>query len=527
MMATKKIDQYMNPYSVFALLVSQLSRIDIDLFRWSEKRRAVDLSPATIEDIEKSVDTLFHELPTTSNPKHLIEKGMPVKEWEYIQQWNHYGDFFYLLRFLTEYDAKLRVKDILASARFWALTHDENGAMIEFESLNDNVKETGIVVLPRIMTINDPISPAEMDEEGEVLNDGSDESSVSKNTDTGRTKKGNPNKQDPNSDQKGKNWATGRLPGIHGRLTHLHYYFVEDLVCPNHNYRYVGKHSFVGHQNFLTDKRTVRIAICPIGYGQLINTTKYKEHGKKYFAVTSLTNPAFVYDLIKAAQGKADIALFPEALGDWRVVSDDFYRELRDALKAENLPMPTLILYPSWWNNKKNELYVKSGSGQLLCIQQKQFPYCSADGVIEDLHDVQRVVHVVHIPNLGSFAFPICRDYLEEEYVRMIVQQLRVTFLLCPSYSPHKTQFDNEAPSNNRYGCYTIWCNTCAAYYKDKEEKLPDHIGFVAGPQPISKTTLPLSFKCERECTQGGICVFFVDISMDHTAAIACEHDLL
>lgn len=190
--------------------------------------------------------------------------------------------------------------------------------------------------------------------------------------------------------------------------------------------------------------------------------------------------------------------------------------------------MPGLILFPTWWHDGRNELYVFDGSGNRLCVQQKQYPYVyekqESARYKENLLSPERVIHVIHIPEVGRFAFPICRDLLEQEYMDILLRQLRVTFLLCPSYSPHKTQFTTEAISVNKYGCYTIWCNTCAAYWKEPEP--PAQIGLIAGPQEdLAKPLAYMTPKCRGVCGSGAeSCIFLAEITIDHTANISCRH---
>ena len=213
-------------------------------------------------------------------------------------------------------------------------------------------------------------------------------------------------------------------------------------------------------------------------------------------------------------------------LGDSNIVNPAFFAQIEDALLSKGYPMPSLCLLPTWWHDNQNELFVYDASGKLLCTQKKQIPYIYKDETgkmfAEHLVNTKNVIHIIHIPNVGRVAFPICKDLLEEEYIRIMLRQLRATFLLCPSYSSSKTQFDLTAPGSIQYGCYTIWCNTCAAYHKDE---IPSHIGLVSGPQGLPEMTEYLLPKCDGDCgSEEEPCVFIAEISMDHTATITTRH---
>lgn len=493
---------YENPFDIAARGICHLRRLDEERFNDRDFRNAV-MPP---DDLDHEVDLLFQELPYISDIKRLLRCGVPPEELSMVRKWSHYNDFPYMLQFLSRYTQKLQCKEVFSSNYFGDITHAEDGQAQEFESLNSNVEETGLLILPQVQTINDPLNPAE---EGESLESEQEQ-------------------PDPSGE---KHWATDRIPGIQSDLPNILYVEKKELLYGGKSYHVL--HSVFSRDAFPENKQTLRIAVCPVACRDFLNVETYSkpisaEISKKFCSVSGLKDEIFAYNRIQAAFMKAgmehaDILIFPEMLGNKEVLSQAFFDEIRKNLKALKYPMPWLTLMPTWWHEYRNELYVLDSSGKCLCIQQKQKPYLFRNKYEEDLRDPEPVIHMVHIPGVGRFAFPICRDLLEDDYIRIMLRQLRTTFLLCPSYSPHKTQFDFTAVDGIKYGCYTVWCNTCAAYY-DKGQP-PSHIGLVAGPQTPPETIKLLSPECGGKCgNENTACIFIIDIEMDRSANISYKH---
>lgn len=295
---------------------------------------------------------------------------------------------------------------------------------------------------------------------------------------------------------------------------------------------------------FPEGKKEFTLAVCPIGRAEQLKLELYtcdRPMGKqRLFRIDGLKDEEYVYDrcvaaAVRAATERADIVIFPEMLGSERLIGPEFYNEIAQKVKQSGASMPGLILLPTWWHDNTNALYVLDASGRQLCIQEKQFSFVypnkktekntGGDDLeyYEDLKEADRTIHIIHIPDVGRFAFPICRDLLETGYVQLMLQQLRATFLICPSYTQHKTQFGLTAPSAIPYGCYVLWCNSCAAFY---DEALPEYVALAAGPQGQSASPVDYMIpECGGNCGQRqDDCVFLVEISMDHSATITHRH---
>lgn len=502
---------YENPFNVEAEWICHLRGLSRELFYQPDLRK----TSQPLQDPEEEVSRFFHSLPHISDGKLLLRSGVPPEEKEAVRTWAYSGSFFHMLCFLSLYTEQMTCQRILDSAWFASLTHTDTGADREFESLNTNVEETGLLILPKVKTINDPLDPAGEEEEENAGEKGTEDAA-------------------PGAAPPEKRWAADRVPGIQDQLSHTFYIETEELALKDGR-RYRVANSVLRRHMFPEDKKSLLIAVCPLAHADLLDVKTYcreTENGRRRLCSAGLKCGKFVQDkvradLLRAGKEHADIAVFPEMLGSAEMLAPVFFREIREELKAGKCPVPSLILMPTCWHENRNELHVLDAVGKRLCTQQKQTSYLfeGEDGreYAEDLREPERVVHIVHIPDLGRFVFPICKDYLDEAYVQMMLRYLRATFLLCPSYSPKKTQFDLTAHGGIQYGGYTIWCNTCAAYWKSGQ--IPGHIGLAAGPQPPGRPVCLLEPECGGKCgNREEPCVFLVKIAINSSADITCRH---
>ena len=499
--------QFENPYDVLAEWICYLRTLNENLFSKPDLRKTLQLP----DGLDEEVDCLFQSLPYIENKDgryRALRFGIPPDEKQVVQKWEYYGDFFYMLRLLNLFTEQMPCDRILSSAYFYSITHGEDGVSREFESLNTNAEETGLLIIPKVRTINDPLDPAGEGEDAAVPS---------------------------GTAAPEKHWAGDRMEGVQTELAHVFYAETKKLWYKGRRYHVMN--SVLRRHVFSEDKKVFRIAVCPLERADLLNIKTYceksEEGNRRLCSVEGLKSGKSVQDklctaILKAGEEYADAFLCSEMLGDETIVSPSFFESVRQDLCSRGYPMPGVVLLPTWWHDHRNELYVRDAGGGLLCCQQKQTPYPykdekSGELYAEDLRNPEQVVHMVHIPEVGRITFPICKDFLEEDYIRMMLRQLRATFLFCPSYSPAKTQFDLTAPGAIPYGCYTVWCNTCAAYCKSGS--LPGHIGLVTGPQDPAEGMCLLVPECGGNCGGSGTpCIFMVEISMDRSAKITSSH---
>lgn len=510
--------QHENPFNLIAAWIFHLRNLNQDLFYQIQNEDRTFHRPKTLR---ADVDALFAQLPEITRAKkdggtRLIRYGVPREEIDTVQRWFFYRSFFHMLLVLTRLEERLGKIKTLSSWELCRINQTETGETTEFESLNSNAQEMGFLILPLVDTINDPLrTPNEPS--GRIPGAASDLAQATEKT--------------QNAD--GKHWATDRLPGIQGVLSNTYYVAVDSLVCNGRTYRV--RHTVLTRHFFPENKQVLRLAVSPLARGDFLRlATRTEQRGgetQNLVSVEGLKNSAFVHTRIRAAcleagRRGADILIFPEMLGDsCSTGSEFFYHDIKKTMRG--VPLPSLILLPTWWHDRRNELFVRDAGGKLLCTQQKQTRYIfesqDRQQYAEDLRDPEAVIHIVHIPGLGRFAFPICRDFLDPQYIQLLLQTLHVTFLLCPSYSPKKTQFDLTAPGARQFGCYTLWCNTCAAI--EEPPIPPAYVGIADGPRGPGTPEILLKPQCGGDCGDGNSpCVFLVEIQMKHFADMKCVH---
>lgn len=227
------------------------------------------------------------------------------------------------------------------------------------------------------------------------------------------------------------------------------------------------------------------IGITPLCDETILDVPKIEnENGVCEFQITGLSNEK---DLIKNVEGilerakelGVDILCFPEMLGTRPVIG-----KIRDILSEfpedEALQYPVLTICPTYWDDGKNISVVLNGTGEVVAKQCKQKAYeyeengqYYREGIKPDRH-----IQLIHCDGLGRLGILICRDALEREYLQSMLEILKVTLLVVPSYSTGSYDFSENLKTCAAYDCDVIWINTCAAV--PKEKKTPEeYVGFI------------------------------------------------
>ena len=473
-----------NPYNVIAELLIHIRSLNARAFADEAYRLSIKETPGVHEDVE----AVLAQIPSFANGETVCRYGIQADAVTQLHKWEHYDSFQHMLEFLRCLTRQLTEDRMLDSDFFQYIAC--NG----FSGLNDNETKTGIHILPAFKTINDFTYTA-----GE------------------------------------KKYAFEHLSGVNSELSNI--YYVEDKELCINGVPCTATHYILDERSFWQNRKTLKIGFSPVYYGDFLVSERFLTSGEQgetigRFSVKSLKHEELLESRVRAAYLEAcvrgvDILIFPEMLGNARMVGRDFIKALRR--EAKN-PAPVLTLMPSWWHERSNTVYLKAGSGRDICVQNKIVPFLlegdDGQNYAEDLAPEPVHIQILHLPAIGRIAVMICRDLLETKMTEIVVQQLRATFLLSPSYSKHKTQFDQVVPTQNCFGCYTVWLNTCASLYeKDKPFDRECHIGVVSGPQEINQPPVLLCPSCTDCGTPEQPCLFLVEISSAQFAVISqAEH---
>lgn len=468
--------QYENPFNILASLIADLPRLSAELYQSKDSRDTL----TDTGDWDDKVYDLLSAFPELDDIDVLLRDGMTPETVNRLHTWCKENEGFSpVLSLVCGLDSVLSWDNILNSSYLKVYLKDS------FEALNDNWKQTGILVLPRVPSLNDPFDRFE----------------------TG-------------PDSPGKTWAYAWEPGINEELTNT--YYVEKNTLTVNTKTYTVIHKVV--RDWVVEN-SILFAASPIARGtQVLEPLCYESEGRCCFSIEGLNNPEYINRRVKsackkAAEEEADLLIFPEMLGEKAMFTpaegiSDFFSQLRKDVHNTGYRSPTLILPPTWWHDKHNQLHVIDGDGGYICVQEKQTPFlyhCSKTDkkYLEDIQDTPPVIQVLHIPKVGRITFPICKDYLVTSYRELLVRALRSTLMLCPSYSKGKFAFTISVPAELGYGCYSLWINTCSALPENASP--PAYVGLVAAPN----TELVYRFEpqCGGQCgSMDDACLFLVEI---------------
>ena len=506
MFQTMADDPLSSIFNLVATMIQHLRECSPEFYTNPEERDSAYVS----DEHNAAINEFLNAHPILTNPKAMLCGGIPDADVAAILNWEHYNEpiplFFLLVDIVNVFD----LDDILGMI-----------ANKSFIALNDNYNKTGIYILPRVRSIHDSISPA--NESGQDTGD---------ETATGDADKGSGSKSDPAEEgdaKPHKQWADTWAAGINQDFNNIYYLDQADLNLGGRFGQYSIRNTVL-LDSIPYNKKFLLIALSPVVFDAdfIINfSTKDSigfSHGQ--FSVCGIKNSQRVHDRLRAAFGQAcevgaDIVIFPEMLGDSELIRlDSTYSEAMDAMikdaEAKGFAAPLMTLLPTWWHDNSNELYSISALNERLFVQQKQIPYNllranDKKEYTEALIHPKREVQVLHIDGLGRFTFPICKDLLEPDYQKLLIQTLHSTFVICPSYSQGKTQFDLASLSGRPFGCYIIWLNTCSAMHN----KQPDHIGWIASPV-VTEPQRNLCPRCKWKCgSDSDACLFLIRLSLD------------
>ena len=183
--------------------------------------------------------------------------------------------------------------------------------------------------------------------------------------------------------------------------------------------------------------------------------------------------------LRKSGDNKCDIMVFPEAIGNCE--TEDYIRQKLSLLSAEEYnKIPSLIILPSVMNHNMNTVTVLDRFGNVICRQNKQYPFCLEYDRTVWMEDIRTnmVVNIIHYEGIGRIAILICKDFLTTRYMEQLMRCFKLTLIIVPSFSTGSYDFCQSFDVCAHDDCNVIWINTCAAMEKGKEANFKN-IGYV------------------------------------------------
>lgn len=385
-----------------------------------------------------------------------------------------------------------------------------------FEALNDNGDDTGVYILPFVSSITIPQDPNE-----------------SKN-------------------KKPNRWGDRFNTGINSLLASGSVYYIDREDLPEgyrlsntiiNNYHHWSKNKKDGEKI-----KGIRIAFAPVTVKNHLRVIKLNNGRYGCFDVKiceqNELDEAIDAAYVSAVLHEADIVVFPEMLGTdrFRIGDEDrqrrnpFSDKVRELEELGYQMQPWMVLSPTRSEDGRNIIGVRDEGGGLLAVVDKQHSFVYSEdqdqGMEEKWREIldnkQKILHIIHVPEVGRITFAVCVDLLHEDYTSMLAGVLKSTLILCPSYTPGRTLFRMKQASEWEYGCALLWGNTCSAL-DVQQDNMPFQqlLGMVSVPyyQPVTKE---LVCNCEKECQHDPAgCLFLVDIGLTEAyldVSFVCPH---
>ncbi len=235
----------------------------------------------------------------------------------------------------------------------------------------------------------------------------------------------------------------------------------------------------------VAEEKCLKVGITPLFNGAEINVVYPEVNGVNRFEITEVMNTddlaaCALKQLELAREEGVDILCYPEMLGTEKVM-DALQGKLKEFPDGKGL-YPSLIVCPSIWKENKNICHVLDRNGNLAASQEKQYPFPYVHRGIEYLENIKpdKTVNILHCNGPGRIAVLICKDALQRKHLYMLLEHLKVTLILIPSFSTGNYDFGEIIQMCRAYDCCAVWINTCSAQHLEEatQEKL-ERIGLV------------------------------------------------
>lgn len=310
-----------------------------------------------------------------------------------------------------------------------------------------------------------------------------------------------------------------------GLMNYLHYFYYIDM---DKTVPYEIRHLFLPHGTFekARKRKVLRIGMSPLSnQGVLVIDTEIRED-TGYFSVSEVKNSAVLEQTFREVmkefvRQEVDIGILPEMLGN-RQMQDRFAEQLVQ-YPEDGTEFPSLIVFPSIWEAQHNTVPVFDEMGDIVIQQEKQhgflYPKSKREGYLEDLSP-DRKITLLHCEGVGRIAILVCKDALVTEYLQMVLNVLKVTLLIIPSFSTGNYDFQEVIQSCRVADCCVCWINTCSVANLEgaDPEKLENigaflrcgrKSGFENGLIPCERKTRNCNGKGMQDC---GHCVFLCNL---------------
>lgn len=212
---------------------------------------------------------------------------------------------------------------------------------------------------------------------------------------------------------------------------------------------------------------------------------------------------------------KYSLIVFTECLGT---------RETVEEIKGRMRMWPevcTFVILPTICENDKNTLIVLGPGGTECLRHHKATPFIliGKDKVSrrEQLEYDNRIP-VLITKELGMVVFPVCAEFLDPEYYKVMTEIAMATTVICPSFSPGIQAFIDTMKKGTPIKLLQLYINTCSAKEVSRKGTVAEPLGMVQLPYITLKgneqksSLIEMQKQCKDNCSDM-LCYFDILIS--------------
>ncbi len=289
------------------------------------------------------------------------------------------------------------------------------------------------------------------------------------------------------------------------------------------------------------ERRELRIMVSPVTGEKAVEITEpYTKSGSQFTAVKSIRSETenrikekALNILKQAAAEEADILVFPEMLGT-EAIAESIMLELENRETIVDNKFPALTMCPTIWKDHVNYCRVLNDTGEMICEQQKHHGVDLSDHIWNDLKEDLRgasardhyvkedirsdqKIYVLHCYGIGRIAVVICKDFIITGYLKIIVEKLRISLVIVPSFTCNDYQFKLIMPKYAELDCNIVWLNTCSARWLSKAGEMKADVtsAFLSGKGGVDAQQKGMKDFCGKQCKCEEECIHTYRISLD------------
>jgi len=217
-----------------------------------------------------------------------------------------------------------------------------------------------------------------------------------------------------------------------------------------------------------------------------------------------------------ACTNDIDIVFAPEMLGteqteqisgNYNVYIHDIYGRM--VMNGKKPPFVTIM--PSYWYKGINSATIVYRDGRVIGRQKKYTPYidfksCSIEGIHRE---EKKEIYLLHVYGVHRIAISICAEFIDSFDCDLICGQLGATLIIVPSFSHGERDFINSLGTLFPFGTSVIWGDCCGAVTYS-----PKIIGgcSLVGLNKIYR--MGDYCQCSYSCAGCSACLFTIDLPL-------------